>query len=204
MVFPNTMQDPDSLPENGRSGAQGAVVSQLAKIRMASGREELCLVQDVTAEGLKAIVYVRFETGAHVDIELRTAHSAGGRIVWAVDGVIGVAFDEPIPMAAMLAHCAFGEGVDTLRPPRLKVKMRGLLRIDSQIQMVDIGNISLAGLQIAAPQPLRPGTTCQITIARSGGRPATICWWRDGNAGLMLAEPFDYAAFAALRAASPT
>lgn len=204
MVFPNAMQDPDSLPQNRHSGAGGAVVSQLAKIRMASGREELCLLQDVTAEGLKAIVYVRFETGAHVDIELRTAHSAGGRIVWSVDGVIGVAFDEPIPMAAMLAHCAFGEGADTLRPPRLKVKMRGLLRIDSQIQMVDIGNISLAGLQIAAPQPLRPGTICQITIAGSRARAATICWWRDGNAGLMLAEPFDYAAFAALRAASPT
>jgi hypothetical protein len=31
-------------------------------------------------------------------------------------------------------------------------------------------------------------------------RAASICWWRDGHAGLMLTEPFDYPTFARWRA----
>ena len=100
----------------------------------------------------------------------------------------------------MLAHCSFDQNAGNLRPPRLKVNLRGLLRIGDQAKMVDIGNISQAGLQITAPEPLRPNTACTIVLSGLPARSATICWWREGAAGLMLIEPFDYPTFAQWRA----
>lgn len=186
--------------EDRRRSVRHAVLNQVAKIRLASGREELCLLKDISAEGLKAEVYIPIETGAHITVELRTAHAAAGRVVWSANGEIGVAFHAPIPAAAMLAHCSFEESGTGLRPPRLKVDLRGLLRIGVSARMVSIGNISQAGLQIAAPEPLRAGTACSIALSGLPARAAEACWWRDGHAGLMLTEPYDYPVFARWRA----
>lgn len=188
--------------EDRRRSARHAAVNQVAKIRLASGREELCMLRDISAEGLKAEVYIPLEPGASIDIELRTAHTVRGRIVWAADNEIGVAFDAAIPAAAMLAHCSLEANGTSLRPPRLKVNLRGLLRIGGAARMVSIGNISQAGLQIAAPEPIRVGAQCSIALPGLPARAAAVCWWREGHAGLMLAEPFDYPEFARWRAAS--
>ena len=185
--------------DDRRQSIRHAAVNQVAKIRLNSGREELCLLRDISAEGLRAEIYIPLEVGAQICVELRTAHSARGRIVWVRGDEIGVSFEEAIPAAAMLAHCSFDQNAAKLRPPRLKVNLRGLLRIDDQAKMVDIGNISQAGLQIAAPEPLRANTACTIVLSGLPARGATICWWREGAAGLMLAEPFDYATFAQWR-----
>ena len=186
--------------EERRRSVRHAVVNQVAKIRLGSGREELCLLRDISAEGLKAEVYIPLERGAPIDIELRTAHTVSGKIVWVADKDIGVAFDAPIPAAAMLAHCSFEVNGGSLRPPRLKVNLRGLLRIGAAATMVNIANISQAGMQVAAPQPLRPGTACSVALSGLPARAASVCWWREGEAGLMLTEPFDYPTFSQWRA----
>jgi hypothetical protein len=203
VVFLKTNQETADPFQDRRRSDRHAVVTQVAKIRLSSGREELCLLRDISAGGLKADVYIPLGPGDHLDIELRTAHSVGCRIVWANEGTIGVAFDEPIPAAAILAHCAFNDhGGGNLRPPRLKANMRGLLRIDAASSAVTISNISQAGLQIEAPAPFKSGTACTIVLPGLAARAATICWWRDGCAGLMLDEAIDYADFAKWRSAS--
>jgi len=186
--------------EDRRRSVRHTVVDQVAKIRLSSGREELCLLQDISAEGLKAEVYIPLERGASIDIELRTAHTVSGKIVWVADKHIGVAFDAPIPAAAMLAHCSFEVNGGSLRPPRLKVDLRGLLRIGATARMVSIANISQAGMQIASPEPLRTNTPCSVALSGLPARAASVCWWRSGDAGLMLTEPFDYSTFAQWRA----
>lgn len=201
MVLCNA-HDAGILGQERRRNVRHSVVDQVAKIRLMSGREELCLLQDISADGVRAQVYVPLAVGAHLQIELRTAHNAVGQVAWVAGQMIGVAFDATIPMAAMLAHCAFDQSAGRLRPPRLKVNLRGLLRIDGRASVVSIGNISLAGLQIVTPQPLAPGTSCTIALPGLPARPAAVCWWRDGHAGLNLAQPFDYAIFAAWRSAN--
>jgi PilZ domain len=195
-------QTAEASVEDRRRSVRHPAVNQVAKIRLPSGREELCLLRDISAEGLKAEVYIPLERGVAIDIELRTAHTVRGRVVWAANNEIGVAFDAAIPAAAMLAHCSFEANGGSLRPPRLKVNLRGLFRIGADARMVSIGNISQAGLQIEAARPLRVGTQCSIALPGLPARAAAICWWREGHAGLMLTEPFDYPDFARWRAAS--
>jgi hypothetical protein len=183
-----------------RRSIRHATVMQVAKIRLGSGCEELCLLRDVSPEGLRVELYVKVEVGEHIEIELRTGHAIGGRVAWAEGKVVGISFDEPMPMSAMLAHCSFDDRLGNLRPPRLKVNMHGLLQVGGREKVVRIGNISQAGLQIGAPDPLPAGAACTIALPGLPPRPATIRWWRDGQCGLMLAEPFDFGQFSEWRA----
>jgi len=182
-----------------RRSIRHTTVMQVAKIRLGSGREELCLLRDISPEGLKAELYVAAEAGVHVEIELRTGHVLGGCIAWMEAGQIGVSFDEPMPMAAMMAHCSFDDRMGKLRPPRINVEMRGLLKLGIEERGVRIGNISQAGVQIDSAQPLPVGAPCAIGMPGLPLRSATIRWWRDDQAGLLLAEPLDYPEFAEWR-----
>jgi len=182
-----------------RRSIRHTTVMQVAKIRFGDGREELCLVRDISPEGLKAEIYVPAETGAHIEIELRTGHRLGGGIAWVDSKLIGVSFDEPMPMAAMMAHCSFDDRMGNLRPPRLSVSMTGLLKLGIEERVVHIGNISQAGVQIDIAQQLHAGSPCAIGLPGLIARPATVRWWRDGQAGLLLTEAFDYTEFAEWR-----
>jgi hypothetical protein len=172
---------------------------QVAKIRFEAGHEELCLLRDISPEGVKVEIYVAAEVGAHIQVELRTGHMLGGRITWMEDRMIGVAFDEAMPMSAMLAHCSFDDRLGKLRSPRLNVNMRGVLQAGGEQKVVPIGNISQAGAQIGASDPLEPGATCMIGFPGLPLRAATIRWWREGEAGLMLEQPLEFAEFAEWR-----
>jgi hypothetical protein len=189
--------------EDRRQSVRHAAVNRVAKLRLGSGREELCQLRDISAEGMRAEVYLALQPGTPIQIELLTAHVAAGHVRWAAKNEIGVAFNEPIPAAAMLAHCSFEDNAANSRPPRLRVDLRGLFRLGAEAKVVSIGNISQAGVQIAAPTPLRIGTACSIALPRLPARAAAICWWREGHAGLMLNEPFDYPTFAQWRASFP-
>jgi hypothetical protein len=200
VFFSKAKQDLDPPPvQERRRSIRHATVMQIAKIRLDRGREELCLLRDVSPEGVKAEVYLAMEVGMPIEIELRTGHVIGGRIAWAEDKMIGVAFDEPMPMSAMLAHCSFDDRLGKLRPPRLSVNLPAMMKLGHQEKAVRIGNISQAGLQIDAPDPLQAGLACSITLPGLAPRAATIRWCREGPAGLMLLDPFDYAEFARWR-----
>lgn len=200
MFFSRSKTTTEPVPAHERRRSiRHATVMQVAKIRFDGEREELCLLRDISPEGVRAEIYVAAEVGAHIEIELRTGHMIGGRIAWTEGKAIGVAFDEPMPMSAMLAHCSFDDRLGTLRPPRLNVRMRGILLADGEQRVVPIGNISQAGLQIGTPDPLGAGSPCMIGLPGLPPRPAMVRWWRDGEAGLMLAEALEFAAFAEWR-----
>lgn len=191
----------ESAPvQERRRSIRHATVMQVAKIRLDAQREELCLLRDISPEGARAELYVAVDVDTHVEIELRTGHLIGGRIAWTEGKAIGVAFDEPMPMSAVLAHCSFDDRLGNLRPPRLRVNMRGILIADGTQRVVPIGNISQAGLQIGSAEPLPSASPCVIGVPGLATRPATIRWWRDGEAGVMLTEPLEFVEFAEWRA----
>lgn len=200
MFFSKTKEIAEAPVQERRRSVRHTAVMQVAKIRLSAGPEELCLLRDISPEGLKAEIYVPVEAGGHVEIELRTGHVLGGAISWSEESMIGVAFDEPMPMAAMMAHCSFDDRMGNLRPPRLAVNMNGLLKLGSEDRAVRVGNVSQGGVQIDIPEPLDAGAPCAIALPGLPARAATIRWWRDSQAGLLLSDPFDYVEFAEWRA----
>jgi hypothetical protein len=191
---------PGSHAERRRS-VRHTAVAQIAKIELPSGREELCLLRDISCEGVRAETYAKVASDDALLIELRSGQKVSGRVSWCNDGQFGLVFDEPVPIADVLTHCSFDDRVSNIRPPRLEVDLFGILHVGNAQRVVRIGNVSQAGMQIGMPEEVEAGTPCAIGLPGLAPRPALVRWCRDRRAGLQLEEPFDYATFAEWRTA---
>lgn len=67
-----------------------------AKLTVGEMPAEQVRVRNLSAGGLMAEYPAPVETGTVVLVDLRGIGEVGGRIAWATDGRIGIAFDQPI------------------------------------------------------------------------------------------------------------
>lgn len=189
---------PPAPEQERRRDARHTTVLQIAKL-IAGDVEELCIVRDISTGGLKAQVYGDLVVGAAVTVELRTGYRADGQIAWADDGVIGMAFDHGVSVLSLLTHCSLDDRVGTMRPPRLRVSLPGLLSIDGDDIPIELSDVSLAGMKVRVARALPVDRHCRITPERMAPRAAQIRWQRDGHAGIQLLDPLGFAEFAAWR-----
>ena len=173
-------------------------VFQIARLCTAH-LDELCILRDISPDGLRADVYCPVTAGEPITIELRTGHEVSGKVAWTQDRAIGVAFDEPTPIATMLTHCSFDDRLDKIRPLRIAVDIPAILCIGEREISVRVRNISQAGMKIGADERLRPDERCEIRIPQFDRHGVIVRWSRDGESGLMLVQPMTYIEFAAWR-----
>src|SRR3954462_1346960 len=97
----NPSIDLGSLPERRRQ------IRQLALLRVAllhaGGASDICVVRNVSPNGLSARVYRKFRDGDEVEIEFRSGELLAGSVVWEEEYDIGVVFPRPIDVAQVLA-----------------------------------------------------------------------------------------------------
>lgn len=190
-------------PEGGegierRRATRHMTVFQIAKI-VTERSQELCILRDISDTGLRAELYCTAQPGDAVLFEMRTGHRISGRVAWQRDRSIGVQFDTPISVPEVLAHCSFDDRLGRMRPPRIDVEIPGIIVVERQLIDVVIRNISQAGMKVACAEMLLPGDQIIVRLAGIGQRAATVRWYRDGEAGLQLAQGLTYGEFAAWR-----
>lgn len=186
-------------PERRRSGRL-TTIFQVAKLT-APGIEELCILRDISADGLRAELYVPVAAGVRVVIEFGTGHDVAGRVAWARDGSIGVDFDAPASVMTLLSHSSVDARLGRIRPPRIAMTAETVLRTLHGDIAVRTCDVSQAGVKFLVDRALPPEMPCELALPLLGDRPATVRWCRGGTAGLMFVDPLDYPAFAAWRRA---
>jgi hypothetical protein len=73
----------------------------VAKLTLAGRVNEQVRVRNLSSGGLMAELPAQVEIGTEVEVQLRGIGAIAGRVAWATDGRIGVAFDQAIdPMRA--------------------------------------------------------------------------------------------------------
>lgn len=200
---PRSPHEPPAVPEapsERRRNVRLTTVFQVAKL--ATTRfEELCILRDISPNGLRAEIYRPVALGEFVTVEFRTGHSVIGCVVWARDSSIGVSFAEPVSVVNILSHSSFDERVGRIRPPRLTVDLLGRLRTldqDVEIRLVDI---SQAGAKLEVEATFLPNTPCDLWMPSLDRKRGLVRWSRDGVAGLMFADPIKFRDFACWRQA---
>jgi hypothetical protein len=181
-----------------RADARHRTVLQVAKLETARG-DELCILRNVSAGGLEAVVYSDLAIGDAVRFELRTGRSMAGRVVWTNDSSIGVAFDRKVPILSYLAHQAIEEMGRRVRSPRVRIAEPGILRLPDGDILAGIVDASQAGMRIRTDRNLTAGRECQVVAEGLGVRGALVRWCRDGEAGLQLKQPLGFREFAQWR-----
>ena len=181
-----------------RADDRHRTVLQVARIETVHG-DELCILRNVSAGGLRANVYREVAVGEPVRFELRTGRAVAGRVVWVDGSAIGVQFDRKVPILAYLAHQAIEELGRRVRSPRIDIGERAVMRVEDREFEVEIINESQAGMRIRTDRMLVVGSACKIVADGLGERGATIRWCHDGQAGLQLKQPLEFRDFALWR-----
>jgi len=144
MIVPSP--DVKTVPERRRQ------VRQLALLRVAlfhaGGVSDICVVRNVSANGLSARVYRKLSVGDEVEIEFRSGELLAGRVVWEEDYDIGIVFPRPIDVAQVLASRWSTEATKRRALPRISVDCAGQLSNGLRAVEVMLRDISQGGASL--------------------------------------------------------
>ncbi len=147
-------------------------------------KRELCLIRNISAGGMMAHVYSPVELDQEVSIALKSHQLLRGRIVWIRDGNVGIEFDDPIDVEAMLSHATLSESGWLPRMPRVEVDWLATVRADSSLYWVTVRDISQGGVKVECDRPLQPGQSVVLTIDKFRSVKGAVRWCDDGLAGI--------------------
>ena len=140
-------------------------------------RRELCLIRNISAGGMMIRPYSPIEPGTPVSIELKHGDSVGGVAHWSERGLVGISFDEPIDVLALLS----ASGMETRpRMPRIELDCIAMVRDGADVHRARAGNISQGGIAVRLSGELEVGA--QVVVSIAGLPPAAgVVKWRDGE-----------------------
>ena len=163
------------LPER-RSGERHLSLLRVGSL-MIGERRELCLIRNVSAGGMLIRAYCPIGSGTPITIELKQGEPISGVAKWTRDGCVGVSFDEPVDILALLSSS------DGPRPrmPRVEVDCVAWVRVDATVHRARAVNISQGGIKIECRSEMPAGSDVIVSLNGLPPCPGTVRW-SDGDA----------------------
>lgn len=191
---PSAVAPTDRLmtPDDRRTDKRHRAVLRVGRL-MTEGREELCMIRNISSGGLMARVYSKLARDQRVAIEIKNGHIMTGEVAW-VDSVnAGVRFDDKIDVLNFLAN----EQKDLLsgqvpRSPRLRMQANVLIRRGAHYVHAQTADISQGGVKVSEGDAFDADDSVVLTISGMQPRPGTVRWRREGHAGIGFNEPIPF------------
>jgi hypothetical protein len=140
-------------------------------------RRELCLIRNISAGGMMIRPYSPIAPQTRVSVELKQGDMVRGIAQWSEDSLVGIAFDTPIDVVALLAGSADGPRP---RMPRIELDCTALLRHDGDVFRVRVLNISQGGICVNVPSSIK--LDADVVVSLTGLHAAAgVVKWRDGD-----------------------
>ena len=175
---------PPRVPDR-RQGERWSSDRHLSLLRVGSltiaGRRELCLIRNVSAGGMLIRAYCAIAEGTPLSVELKQGEPISGRARWVKDELVGVTFDEPIDVLALLSTAADGPKP---RMPRVEVHCIASVRVDAAVHRTRVANISQGGVRIECRAELPVDADVVVSIDGLAPSPGRIRWSSDGEYGI--------------------
>lgn len=144
---------------------------------LVDGRRELCLVRNVSAGGMLIRPYSPIVADTAVSVELKHGETVSGVARWIEHGLVGIEFDQPIDVVALLTTCEDGPQP---RMPRIELGCTAWVREDADIYRTRTLNISQGGMCVEGDPRLRLDT--DVIVSLSGLGPiAGVVKWKEGE-----------------------
>lgn len=142
-----------------------------------SGRRELCVVRNVASGGMMLHAYSKIKPRTAISIEFKHGTQIAGTVKWARGQAVGVQFDKPIDVEAVLASSP-----DGLRPrlPRIGIETPVTVRQDGESFAMRAIDISQGGVCVEGPNPLSLGADAVVSIGGLAAE-AAVVRWRNGD-----------------------
>lgn len=121
--------------------------------------------------------YSPVAAGTRLSVELKQGDWVTGIAQWSDKGLVGITFNEPIDVLALLNGPA---GKPRPRMPRIALNCTATIRYQGVVFRADVANISQGGICLNSPVDL--GVEGDVVVTLAGLHAAAgIVKWRDGN-----------------------
>jgi len=133
------------------------------------------------------------ESGDRVTIELVTGQRAPGTIAWADSGELGVNFDLPVDVVALINRKLVSQPADRRTMPRVELRCSAWVKEGKEFAPALIRNISARGLQLEVEELPSVGAKVSVFIDGLDLPTAEVIWTKGNLAGVELASELSWA-----------
>lgn len=177
---------PDDAPILAEQGPfEGAVLH-------ASGSRQDCSIRRISALGATLRGKLRGASGEDVAVELATGHRHAATVEWAEGGEVGVRFNQPIDVLALINRKLVSQTAERRAMPRVEIRCNAFVKKGEDFLPVMIRNISAAGLQVEGDALPPQGTFVSIFIDGLNMPAGEIAWRKDRLAGIELLDELSW------------
>lgn len=167
-------------------------IRQLALLRVgllhAGGESDICVVRNVSPNGLSARVYRKLVVGEEVEIEFRSGQSLAGSVVWESECDVGIVFPQPVDVASVLANRAPCAANKRRSLPRINVECEGQINTGLRSIEVILRDISQGGAHLEAQsQPARMSNV-HLQLPDLPPVPGVVRWATGTSLGISFNE----------------
>jgi hypothetical protein len=136
-------------------------------------RRELCLIRNISAGGMMIRPYSPIAAGTRLSVELKEGDEIDGVVQWAESDLVGISFDVPIDVVALLAESLEGP---RRRLPRIEVDCPASIRQDGDVRRSRVINISQGGMCVRANGELTMGAHVVASLPGLTPTPGVVKW----------------------------
>lgn len=170
---------------SARDALTPAAVELLQQGALVQGSiREACFVRKLSGGGAVLHVEAAVEPGTRLELELAGGQHLRGIVAWRNGREVGLAFDTPLDVFAVIARDLVSQPGERRRMPRIEVRAPLRLEAGSCTELVCSRDVSQAGAKIEVRSELAPGTPVRLTFDGLLPVSGAIRWWRDGVAGV--------------------
>ena len=171
---------PDRRKGERRNGERHLSLLRVGALTI-GGRRELCLIRNVSAGGMLIRAYCPIAAGTPLTVELKQGEPISGTARWTKDELVGVIFDTPIDVIALLSTSDDGPKP---RMPRVEVDCTAWIRVDGAVHRALVSNISQGGLRIECRSELPVDSDVVVSIDGLDPSAGHIRWGAGGEYGI--------------------
>jgi hypothetical protein len=145
---------------------------------------QVCSIRKISAGGAVVHVDGPIAPGERLDLELMTGEQLGGTIAWQRGAEVGLRFDAPIDVFALIAQDIVSQPGERRRMPRVELVVQGLLETEAGTELVTTRDISQGGAKIDMPFALPVDARILITLDGLPPLQGVVRWSDDHVAGI--------------------
>ena len=176
-----SLSDRAPAPDDRRDGDRHLTLFRVGTM-VVEGRRELCLIKNISAGGAMLRLYSgSIALGQRLTVELKCGQPLSGSVAWVRDPTVGLAFDRPIDVVAILSQSEDGPRP---RMPRIETSSFCTLREGANVVRARACDISQGGIKVETSNAF--GRNAEVVVSLPGlpPQPGVVRWTVDGHAGI--------------------
>ena len=177
---------PDDSPPAHENGTLDAGVL------IDSGSRMTCAIRKISTLGATLVIDEKKATGSQVAVELGNGQRQAGTVDWAERRELGIRFDEPVDLVALINRELVSQPVERRSMPRVELRCHVHIKYGEHFEPATMRNISARGLQIEGEDLPKAGTYIAVFVEGLNIPAGEVVWQRGNLMGIEVFEELSW------------